>query len=162
MGINTLKHSGKQIWQKSDIHILLIENEPDSIQAMQKALSRAPISVELYALPDIKLASEYLRHEYEKEKNAKTSMILLGTSLPVKEGQEFLKNLKSESRYSKILVAALATDNQTENVQNTYAGSATKILGNINTLDGITSAVDLVVRAWFESTKDVFVGKTVS
>lgn len=77
--------------------LLLIDDHPLVQVALEAALSRAPIPLQLYAVSSEQQARDYLRDH-------QVDLIILDIGLPDSDGLELLKRLKSHDRQQAVLI----------------------------------------------------------
>ena len=106
--------------KKSLSAILLVEDEEDHVRLIKKALKEhGRLLNDIYRVKNGEEAMQYIKRTGEyNEKNAPLpGLILLDIKLPMKDGFEVLKELKSDKKYKNIPVVMLTTASATEDVR---------------------------------------------
>lgn len=77
--------------------LLLIDDHPLVQVALEAALTRSPVTLQLYAASSEHQAREYLRHH-------QIDLIILDIGLPDSDGLELLKRLKHRDKHQAVLI----------------------------------------------------------
>jgi CheY-like chemotaxis protein len=111
--------------------ILLVEDNPDDIELIQRALRKYNIKVQVEVVQDGEKALDYLfaRGEFaEQEGEALPLVVLLDLKLPKVDGLEVLKALRADSRTKTLPIVVLTSSTQEEDVEQAYRSGANSFL----------------------------------
>lgn len=135
-----------------DAEILLIEDDPDDAMIVERALKRAPIKIRTRVFTNGRAALDYLEQSRHGTGAAEeVSLILLDLNMPLMDGHEFLRIIRGDERFKSIPVVVLTTSRETEIIQKAYRDGASAVISKVDTLDGMMTVVDTIVRFWFQT-----------
>lgn len=143
---------------ETDVEILLIEDDPDDVLIVERALKRAPIRIRTRVFHDGASALEHLDTSHVAGASHGVSLILLDLNMPVMDGHEFLKRLRSDARFKALPAVVLTTSREEEVIQRAYRDGANAVISKADTLDGMMQAVDTIVRFWFQTSQRFLFG----
>ena len=106
--------------KKSDIEILLVEDNPADVRLTREALKEAKVRNQLHVVGDGVAAMEFLKGEGEYTGAPRPDLILLDLNLPKKDGREVLEEIKADSSLKRIPVVVLTTSQAEEDIVKTY------------------------------------------
>lgn len=135
-----------------DAEILLIEDDPDDAMIVERALHRAPIKIRTRVFSNGRAALDYLEQSRQSHAASnEVSLILLDLNMPLMDGHEFLRIIRADERFKSIPVVVLTTSRETEIIQRAYRDGASAVISKVDTLDGMMTVVDTIVRFWFQT-----------
>jgi CheY-like chemotaxis protein len=107
---------------KQIVTVLLVEDDPGHARLIEKNLRRADISNDIVILNDGQKAIDYLfsEGEYTGNKHPSSLLVLLDLNLPIFNGYQVLKRMKSDERTKHIPVVILTTTDDTREVEKCY------------------------------------------
>ncbi len=108
---------------KTNVPILLVEDDETDIETVERAFKKANITNPLFITKNGKEALEFLRHEgkYSKREDLPLpGIILLDLNMPIMNGKEFLAIVKKDDALKKIPVFVLTTSSEDEDVLESY------------------------------------------
>ena len=107
---------------KQEVLIVLVEDDPGHARLIGKNLRRAGITNDLIILTDGQQAVDYLFGEgaYAEAKRPTRLLMLLDLNLPVLDGYQVLKRMKSDERTRRIPVVILTTTDDAREVARCY------------------------------------------
>ncbi len=108
----------------SEIKILLVEDNPGDVRLTSEALKERRLPSELINVADGVEALRYLRREGDYSSNPMPDLILLDLNLPRKDGNEVLKEIKSDPALRRIPVIVLSSSRDAEDITSTYESQA--------------------------------------
>jgi len=133
--------------------ILLVEDDPGDQELTRRALGEAKIRNELYIVEDGEEALDFLNHRgiYEAlETSPVPDLILLDLNLPGMDGKELLKNIRKNPDLKRLVVIALTTSREEEDIFSSYeAGVNSYINKPVNPKDFI-ELVKVLDTYWFQ------------
>ncbi|MDP2174057.1 MAG: response regulator [Candidatus Cloacimonadaceae bacterium] len=104
-----------------DKTILLVEDNPSDIELTKRALSKSRIGNELIVKEDGLEALTYLFEECGKPGKASLpTLILLDLKLPVVDGMEVLRRIRTDERTKRLPVVILTSSGETVDIGNSY------------------------------------------
>lgn len=104
--------------------ILLVEDSPDDILIVQRALKEARIINRLWVVRDGQEALDFLQHKEEYQdvaKSPKPGLILLDINLPKINGLEVLKRIKEDPDLKTIPTVILTLSGRDEDIARCYS-----------------------------------------
>lgn len=112
---------------KSNVPILLIEDDEDDVSLTQRAFIKGRILNKLYVVRDGEEAMEFLEHRgrYSDPDDApRPGIILLDLNMPKMDGREVLQKIKSSENLRVIPVIVLTTSERDEDILESYENGA--------------------------------------
>ena len=100
--------------------ILLIEDDPGHARLIERNLRRAGIKNTITVIDNGQSAVDYLQGYSETQEMEDSLMVLLDLNLPVLDGYQVLKMIKSSERTRKIPVIVLTTTDLPQEVARCY------------------------------------------
>lgn len=104
--------------------VLLVEDSLGDVMLVREAMSVASVSTRLHVVGDGAQALEFLGREGEYAGVPSPDLILLDLNLPVMDGREALREIKTHPEWKKIPVAILSTSDSEADVSSSYELSA--------------------------------------
>jgi DNA-binding response OmpR family regulator len=95
--------------------LLLIEDDPDTVTLLERALRKAGLRREVRVLTDGQEALHYLASE-DKAKHPRPCLVLLDLKLPIKTGLEVLAWLRGRSDYRPMPVVMMTGSSATQDI----------------------------------------------
>lgn len=115
------------------VEILLVEDNPGDVRLTKESLKKSKMINNLNVVEDGGKALDFLHRRNGYEDAPRPQLILLDLNLPVKTGQQVLKEIKGDPQLKKIPVVILTTSEAEEDVVKSYELNAncyvTKPLG---------------------------------
>jgi CheY-like chemotaxis protein len=107
---------------KECVTILLVEDDPGHAHLIQKNLRRANLANEMVTVADGQEALDFVFCEglYAENCYKGSLMILLDLNLPILDGYQVLKRLKSDDRTKHIPIIVLTTTDDSREVAKCY------------------------------------------
>ncbi len=105
-----------------EVKIVLVEDDPGHSRLIEKNLVRSKITNDVVKFSDGQQAIDYLFNEnnsFNAESGIK-HLVLLDLNLPVVDGYQILKRMKSEEKTKNIPVIILTTTNDPREVSKCY------------------------------------------
>ena len=100
--------------------ILLIEDNPEDVELIQKALENGKVLHDLQVVTDGFQAMDYLRGESADIKNPRPDLILLDLTLPLMDGWKVLEDIKTDPGLRSIPVVILTNSQAEEETLRAY------------------------------------------
>jgi len=105
---------------KRPMHILMVEDNPDDVSLMRRALKECRGSHHINVVKDGVEAMSYLNHEGNYAESTRPDIILLDLNLPRKDGREVLAEVKMDPDLKSIPVVVLTSSQAPEDVLTVY------------------------------------------
>ncbi len=107
---------------KQEVTILLVEDDPGHARLIEKNLRRSNITNEIVPLSNGQQAVDYLFGEgaYANAKRPSPMLVLLDLNMPMLDGYQVLRRMKSDERTRRIPVVILTTTDDAREVQRCY------------------------------------------
>lgn len=135
------------------IDILLVEDNPGDIRLTKEALKEGKVLNKLSVAMDGVEALKYLRKEGEFSDALTPDIILLDLNLPMMDGRELLKIIKSDPELLSIPVVILTTSKAEEDIIQTYTMHANCYITKPVDLEQFIKVVSSIESFWFEIVK---------
>jgi CheY-like chemotaxis protein len=116
---------------KQDHRILLVEDNPDDVVLIERAIRKADIAAPVSTADDGQTAIDYLsgRGIYaDREKFPVPSLVLLDIKLPRRTGLEVLHWVRQHSAFKKLVIVMLTSSREVRDVDEAYALGANSYL----------------------------------
>lgn len=131
------------------IHILLVEDNPADIDLTKEALRVSKISLDLSVAMDGLQAMAILANTTKKLPD----LILLDLNMPVMDGWEVLRELKSNKRYDRIPVVVLTSSEADRDILSSYDLGANCYIAKPVDLRLFEEVVRSIEQFWFTVVK---------
>jgi CheY-like chemotaxis protein len=105
---------------QSQIHVLLVEDDPGDVLMTREAFEHHKILNPLHVVADGTEALRFLRREGEHADAPRPGLVLLDLNLPMLNGREVLAAVKSDSTLRSIPVVVLTTSSAEEDILRSY------------------------------------------
>jgi CheY-like chemotaxis protein len=105
------------------IKILLVEDNPDDILIIQRALKEARVVNQLWVTRDGQEALDFLQHKGQFQDistSPKPGLILLDINLPKINGLDVLKEIKEDAEFKRIPTVILTVSRRDEDIAKGY------------------------------------------
>jgi len=101
--------------------ILLVEDNPSDIELTKRALEKSRLGSQLIVKEDGEEALKFLFEECGIDgADDYPALILLDLKLPVVDGMEVLRQVKSDDRTKRIPIVVLTTSSEEDDIDNSY------------------------------------------
>ncbi|MBV8529099.1 MAG: response regulator [Candidatus Dormibacteraeota bacterium] len=104
----------------SEVHILLVEDNPGDVRLTIEALRDGRISNQVSVAHDGEEALDFLRRRGKHADAGRPHLVLLDLNLPKKDGREVLQEVKADSELHRIPVIVLTTSSADQDVLLSY------------------------------------------
>lgn len=104
----------------TDVHILLVEDDPADVLMIQEAFDHHEISNPLHVVNDGVEAIRFLRREDGYQQAPRPTLVLLDLNLPKMDGREVLAEIKNDLLLRSIPVVVLTTSAADEDILRSY------------------------------------------
>jgi len=101
--------------------ILLVEDNPSDIELTKRALEKSKLGSQLIVKEDGEEALKFLFEECGIDgADDYPALILLDLKLPVMDGMEVLRRVKTDDRTKRIPIVVLTTSSEEDDIDNSY------------------------------------------
>ena len=135
--------------------ILLIEDSPGECELFRLALTQTGLNVALYTEQDAEAAIHFLRNH-----SGLPSLILLDWHLRKQRGDEFLKCLRADSRFTAIPVVIFTTSDDASDLSSAYGHGANGYVVKPGTFDELVQCVGAICRYWIGRNRTAYMVET--
>lgn len=104
----------------TEVHILLVEDNPGDVRLTLEALRDGRISNQVSVAHDGEEALDFLRRRGPYVDAARPDLVLLDLNLPKKDGREVLQEVKADAQLHRIPVIVLTTSSADQDVLLSY------------------------------------------
>lgn len=134
--------------------ILLVEDNPDDVLLVRRAVKKAALAVALQVVEDGDEAVAYLggSGRYgERARHPLPDLVLLDLKLPKRSGLEVLRWVRSQSALDTTPVVVLTSSGEDEDVQRAYALGANSYLQKPVAFNGLVHLLGVLDLYWFRN-----------
>jgi len=140
---------------KSEV-ILLVDDDPDDLQMMRRALEKNGFSGEIYSVGDGEEMLEFLRRtgRFAPPKLSPTpALILLDLNMPKMDGREALAEIKSDKSLHRIPVVVMTTSSAERDILQAYDLGSNSFITKPITLNELIEVTRALGQYWFRVVK---------
>jgi two-component system, response regulator len=138
------------------IIILMADDDEDDRFMARDAFEMSRLNNDLYFVKDGVELLEYLRHQgnYTDTFSApRPGLILLDLNMPIMDGREALKEIKSDPELRSIPIVVLTTSSAEEDIVKTYDLGVNSFITKPVTFEGLVGVIKQTGIYWFEIVK---------
>lgn len=133
-------------------HILLVEDNEGDILLTQEAFEECRIKTEISVAKNGQEALDFLFQRGEFSKVKKPDLILLDINLPIFNGHEVLKQIKTDSNLKKIPVIMLTTSSNQKDLDKAYENHCNSYVKKPLDVSEFLDAILKIEEFWLELT----------
>lgn len=139
--------------QKNNLaHILLIEDNEGDILLTKEAFEECKVKSEISVAKNGQEALDFLFQRGEFSKVKKPDIILLDINIPIFNGHEVLKQIKTDSNLKKIPVIMLTTSSNQKDLDEAYANHCNSYVKKPLDISEFLDAILKIEEFWLELT----------
>ncbi len=142
---------------KSDIEILLVEDDPNDADLMSRSLKSSDFEIGLQIAPNGLEALNILRKQNPEIKSPTPNLVLLDLNMPVMTGQEFLEEVRKDPLLHSLPVIVITTSDDPEIVREAYRAGANSVVTKATSIAGMTELMRLVTHYWFRTSQIFYI-----
>lgn len=134
--------------------ILLVEDNPDDVLLVRRAVKKAALPVALLVVGDGDEAVAYLDGDggfADRVRHPLPDLILLDLKLPRRSGLEVLRWVRERSRLDTTPVVVLTSSSEDEDIQKAYALGANSYLQKPVAFNGLVQLLAVLDLYWFRN-----------
>jgi len=131
--------------------ILLIEDDPDDVDLIKRAISDSSLKVQLDVVDNGEDALKYLGNIGGEINQPLPDIVLLDLNLPRVSGQEVLRSIRNNHNLNHLIVIVLTTSTAQEHVDQCYQLNANCYLSKPVSMSKYTELIKNVYDFWVVS-----------
>jgi two-component system response regulator len=131
--------------------LLLVEDNPDNVTLIRRALARAELAAETVVAGDDREAREFLYglgDHAGRDPGRVPDLILLDVNLPGMSGLDFLRLLRINVRTRNVPIVVFTSSSQPRDVERAYERGATSFVTKPIDYDEFSQTVATLARYW--------------
>ncbi|UUX95970.1 response regulator [Aquabacterium sp. J223] len=131
--------------------LLVVEDNPDDLLLLRRALQRSAVGTQLQALADGEAACAYLdgRGDYaDRQRFPLPRLLLLDWKLPRRSGREVLQWLRGEPALTGLAVVVMSSSGEAEDVVAALAAGANAYVQKPGGSQALQAMVDATLGFW--------------
>lgn len=133
-------------------NILLVEDNEGDILLTQEAFEESQIKTEINVTRNGQEALDYLYKRGDFTQVKKPDLILLDINIPVFNGHEVLKKIKSDPVLKKIPVIMLTTSSNEKDIEKAYENHANSYVRKPLNMEDFLKAILKIKEFWLQIT----------
>ncbi|WP_026753070.1 response regulator [Sediminibacter sp. Hel_I_10] len=133
-------------------HILFVEDNEGDIILTKEAFEECKIKIELSVAKNGKEALDYLYKRGDYTNATKPDLILLDINIPIYNGHEVLKRIKTDPDLKKIPVVMLTTSSNEKDIKHAYDNHCNSYVEKPLNMNEFITAVLKIEEFWLQLT----------
>ena len=133
--------------------LLFAEDDPDDIYLVKEASKIAEIPHTLKFVGNGQELMDYLNRQspfHDIHDSPFPHVIVLDLNMPLIDGREALKNIKSNERFNHIPIVILTTSSSDEDIVRSYDQGANSFITKPQSFDELVKILTEIDRYWFD------------
>lgn len=138
---------------KDKVVILMADDDEDDLLMTRDAFELSRLKNQFLFVKDGLELLKYLRHQgdySDPSTSPRPGLILLDLNMPVMDGREALKEIKSDPELHSIPIVVLTTSSAEEDIIKTYEYGVNSFITKPVTFLGLVEAIKQIGIYWFE------------
>lgn len=135
------------------VDILLVEDDPGDVTLTREGLETAKMNINLNVVGDGVEALKYLRREGPYAGASRPDLILLDLNMPIMDGRETLRHIKSDEDLRTIPVVILTTSESDMDIIKSYNLGANCYISKPIGFESFIDVVHAIESFWFTVVK---------
>ncbi|PLX35963.1 MAG: hypothetical protein C0606_17935 [Hyphomicrobiales bacterium] len=141
----------------ADIVVLLVSSDPSLVATVSSMLNRAEYVISVIGVACEADAMAMMRQCQRTGGRRMPDLVLLSVEYPGQTKQRFFTAMQDEALLGQIPVCALATSLADQERRALYEAGANAIVERVDTLDGLSEALNTIVSFWFRLAKRAYI-----
>lgn len=130
---------------KSQMHILLAEDDEDDRNFFNDAINELKMSNRLSIVKDGRELMDYLEHP----ETMVPHILFLDLNMPCKTGAECLKEIRANTKFKELTIAIYSTSSSEKDIEETFIGGANIYIQKPNDFSKLKKVIkDVVNMNW--------------
>ncbi len=141
--------------QESDYCILIADDDMDDLYMIKQAFASINLTENVQTVNDGVELLDYL-HKKGRYKGVETlcpKIILLDLNMPKKDGRECLKEIKTNSKFSRIPVVIYSTSSNPDDISYAYEFGASSYITKPYSYQELVKIMEIFKQYWFSIVK---------
>lgn len=134
--------------QDSRRHILLVEDSPDDIALLRIAFDEIGVPVDIDIVSNGQRAMDFLLKKHPHQSASRPDLILLDINMPVKNGFDFLDEVKGLREFCSIPVVVLTSSTRGEDRETAMAKGANAYISKPMDFDTLVEHIRWFWSEW--------------
>lgn len=134
------------------VHILLVEDNEGDILLTQEAFEESKVQTIISVARNGQEAMDFLYARNEFVNAQKPDLILLDINIPIYNGHEVLKQIKSDIKLKKIPVIMLTTSSNKKDIDQAYENHSNSFVKKPLDMDEFLDAILKIEEFWIQLT----------
>ncbi len=136
-----------------EVHILLVEDNEGDIVLTQDAFEECKVKTTISVVRNGQQALDFMYHRGEYAHAEKPDLILLDLNIPIFNGHEVLRQLKSDDQHKRIPVIMLTTSSNPKDISLAYENHGNSYIKKPLDMDEFLKAVLKIEEFWLQLAK---------
>ena len=124
------------------MHVVLADDDEDDRMLFQEAIEDTKVSTNLSLFHDGQKLMDYLL----ETENVLPQLIFLDLNMPIKNGMECLKEIRSTPRLKNLCVAIYSTSSSDHDIEKTFINGANIYINKPNNFKKLRDAIEKVLQ----------------
>tara|TARA_R110002051_G_scaffold99857_1_gene170243 strand:- start:49118 stop:49558 length:441 start_codon:yes stop_codon:yes gene_type:complete len=133
-------------------HILLVEDNEGDVLLTLEAFEECKLKIEISVARNGKEALDFLFQQGDFSKVKIPDLILLDINIPIFNGHEVLRRIKSDAQLKKIPVIMLTTSSSQKDLDEAYENHCNSYIKKPLEMSGFLDAILKIEEFWLELT----------
>ncbi len=135
------------------VEVLLMDDDPGDIRLMRESLKKSKFLIDMKTVENGQLGLDYLRKTGQYANASTPDFILLDLNMPIKDGREVLREIKSDDQLKIIPVIILTTSEEEKDIIESYSDGANCYIRKPVDFEQFQSVVNQISNFWFSLVK---------
>lgn len=133
----------------TEVKILIVEDNPADARLIMEALKNFEINTNIHLVGNGIEAMKFLYQQGKYEEMLQPDLVILDLNLPLKDGREVLKEIKTVEKLKCIPVIILTTSRAKEDIIQTYKNHANCYIKKPVDFNHFMEVIDIIQNFWF-------------
>jgi len=130
------------------LDLLVIEDNPDDVELMRRAVGRVPMDLKVQFVGDGLQALELLHGKHTSPRWSVPRLIILDLKLPKLDGHEILRRIRANPRTRAVPVVVLTSSQQESDIQSCYQAGANSYMVKPVHFTRFATSVETLATYW--------------
>ncbi len=133
---------------KKTIHILLVEDNEGDILLIKEAFEEAKIVIDMSVVNNGQAALDFLYKKKPHQEVESPDLMLLDVNLPILNGHEVLKHVKSDEELKSLPIIMLTTSSSPKDIESAYANHVNSYITKPINVNDFLEVVSRIEKFW--------------
>lgn len=138
---------------KKQVHILVAEDDNDDFALIERAFKKLKLVNPVHRVHNGQEVLDYLQNTgdfSDKTDNPRPHLVLLDLNMPVKDGREALKEIRSDNQFRSLPVVVLTTSRSEEDIISAYQEGVNAYIRKPVKFDKLVESMQAMKKFFFE------------